>query len=385
MPKKVLLLGASGSIGNSCLDIIRRFKDKFELVGFSVHQNKIAAEKISGEFKTDNFCFTKKEEFKTKNEIDTGAIARLIDKIRTEEGKSSKPDIVVNGIAGSAGLQASRIVLNAGIDLALANKETIVNAGYLIRSLAKKKNAKIIPVDSEHSAIFNLMNSHKKENIEKIIITASGGAFRNYSKQELENVKLEDALKHPTWNMGGKITIDSSTLANKALEVIEAVKLFDFPAEKIEVTVHPQSIVHSLVQTKSGEVYAQMSPPDMRNPIFNALSFPEMPKPYLEPLDFTKSFKLEFVPPRYDIFPLLKLGFEAAEKLNLYPLAFNCANEEAVEAFVNKKIKFTEIPVVVKEILNCDWSTNPDSFEAVFEAEKKVRQKAGELIKKLEK
>ncbi len=371
-PKKIMLLGASGSIGKSCLDIIRQFSNRFELAGFSVHTNTKQAEKISADFKTNNFCLTKKTEFTAKNEIDIDAIARLIE--------TTNPDIVLNGIAGSAGLRASRLVLDAGIDLALANKETIVNAGYLIRALAKKNNAKIIPVDSEHSAIFNLINSHKKENIAKIIITASGGSFRNYTKEELENVQLEDALKHPTWNMGGKITIDSSTLANKALEVIEAVKLFDFPAKKIEVTVHPQSIVHSLVQTLNGEVYAQMSPPDMRNPIFNALAFPEMPEPYLKPLDFTKAFNLEFIPPRFDDFPLLKTGFEAATKLGLYPLAFNCANEEAVEAFVNKKIKFTGIASVVKEVLNCDWSGTVNSFEEVYEAENKVRQKAGEII-----
>ncbi len=376
MKKRVLLLGATGSIGTSSLDIIKNFSESFELVGFTVHSNISQAEEIKKEFsKVIDFCSTKKAGYSNPYQIDTDAIKKLIDKTR--------PDIIINGIAGSAGLKASVLALDAGIDLALANKETIVNAGELVKKLSEEKNAKILPVDSEHSAIFNLINAHGKENIERIIITASGGPFRNTPKEDLAKIRLEDALKHPTWNMGRKITIDSASLANKALEVIEAVKLFDMPAEKISVTVHPQSIVHSMIQTVNGEVYAQMSPPNMRNPIFNALAFPELAPQYLKPLDFTKTLNLEFIPPRPDAFPMLKLGFEVAEKLALYPLAFNCANEEAVDAFVERRINFLDIPRVTEEVLNSDWSKQASSFDEVFNAENLAREKARAVINKL--
>ncbi len=376
MKKRVLVLGATGSIGTSSLDILKNYPQKFELVGFSVHSNISQAEKIKQEFSVNDFCSTKKAEFSDRYQIDTDAIKKLIDK--------TKPDIIINGIAGSAGLKASILSLESGIDLALANKETIVNAGFLIRDLAKAKGANLLPVDSEHSAIFNLINAHGKANIERIIITASGGPFRNTPKEDLAKIELEDALKHPTWNMGRKITIDSASLANKALEVIEAVKLFDMPVNKVSVTVHPQSIVHSMVQTVNGEVYAQMSHPNMKNPIFNALAFPDLAPEYLKPLDFTKALNLEFIPPRMDDFTMLKLGFESAEKLALYPLAFNCANEEAVDAFVERRIRFVDIPIVTQEVLNSDWSKPAYSFEEVFNAENSAREKARAVIKKLE-
>ena len=254
--KRVVVLGAGGSIGKNSLEIIRRSSDRFELAGFSVHSNSDFAKTLLAEFTDAQFVSTKKKNSNLKHEIDAEAVRRLIEK--------SKADIVINGIAGSAGLKASVEVIKSGLDLALANKETIVEAGELIFQDAEKSGSTIIPVDSEHAAIFQLINAHKKENIEKIIITASGGPFLNMPREKLSTMKLEDALKHPTWKMGGKISIDSASLANKALEVIEAVKLFSFPPEKIEVTVHPQSIIHSMVQCKNGEIFAQASPPDMK-------------------------------------------------------------------------------------------------------------------------
>lgn len=365
--KRVLLLGASGSIGKSTLEVLRNYTDSFELAGFSVHTNLEFANKINQEFPNASFCSTK-----GNSNI---AIRQLIEK--------SKPDIVVNGIAGSQGLRASFETIHAGVDLALANKETIVSAGELIFKDAK---AKIIPVDSEHSAIFNLINAHGRENIKKIIITASGGPFRNTPKKELENITVKDALNHPTWKMGDKITIDSASLANKALEVIEAVKLFNMPAEKIEVTVHPQSIVHSMVQTMNGEVYAQMSPPDMCNPIFEALSFPNhanAKENFSEMLDFSKIINLEFIPPRLDDFPMLKLGFEVARKLKAYPIAFNIANEEAVKAFFDNKIKFTDLHKIVESVLCYDWNFAPKTYNAVYEIEDKVKQITKDVVASL--
>lgn len=371
--KRVVVLGASGSIGKSTIDILRKFQDNFELVGFSVHSNLEIAKKIKNLFPEAVFYSTK------ENDYLYNINCKVLEKLIAE----TKPDIVVNGISGSQGLKASVTVLQAGVNLALANKETVVNGGNLVFSFAQKNNAEIIPVDSEHAAIFRLINSHGKENIKKIIITASGGPFVFKSEEELKYITVEDALKHPTWKMGGKITIDSATLANKGLEVIEAVYLFNVPVEKIAVTVHPQSIVHSMVQTVNGEVYAQMSPPDMRNPIFSALTFPELPPEYLKPLDFTENINLEFFPPRWDVFPLLKLGFQAAQKQAGYPLAFNCSNEEAVQAFINGKIGFTDIPTVVEHILNLDYSKPPLSFDDVYALEENTRKIARAYISKI--
>ncbi len=363
--KRVIVLGAGGSIGKNSLEIIRIFSDKFVLAGFSVHSNSDFAKTLLAEFTDAQFVSTKKKDSNLKHEIDAEAVRQLIEK--------SKADIVINGIAGSAGLKASVEVIKSGLDLALANKETIVEAGELIFQDAEKSGSTIIPVDSEHAAIFQLINAHKKENIEKIIITASGGPFLNTPREKLSTMKLEDALKHPTWKMGGKISIDSASLANKALEVIEAVKLFSFPPEKIEVTVHPQSIIHSMVQCKNGEIFAQASPPDMKNPILNALSFPKVPESFLKPLDFSQIINLEFMPPRTDDFPMLSLGFEAARKGGAYPIAFNVANEEAVDAFIKGKIGFTDLADITQEVLNSDWTMKPSSYEEVYDYENRAR------------
>ncbi len=373
-PKKVLLLGASGSIGKSTLDIIRNFKDRFRLAGFSVHGNIPFAEKIKAEFPGAVFYSTKNAETVFKHQTDETAIKKLISEV--------EPDIILNGIAGYAGLKASVCAIDAGIDLALANKETIVTAGELILKEALKKKINIIPVDSEHAAIFYLINAYKKSNIEKIIITASGGAFKNTPVQELKSITVRQALQHPTWNMGGKITIDSASLANKALEIIEAVKLFGIPAKKIIPVIHTQSIIHSMIQTVNGEIYAQLSPPDMRNPIFNALTYPDLPPAYLKPLDFSKTFTLDFSPPRFEDFPLLKLGMETAEKLAAYPIAFNSANEEAVEAFLKEKISFTDIASVVQEVLNYDWSMKPSCFKEIYILDSSAREKAQACIRR---
>ena len=363
--KRVVVLGAGGSIGKNSLEIIRRFPDRFVLAGFSVHSNSDFAKTLLAEFADAQFVSTKKKNSNLKHEIDAEAVRQLLEK--------SKADIVINGVAGSAGLKASVEVIKSGLDLALANKETIVEAGELIFQDAEKSGSTIIPVDSEHAAIFQLINAHKKENIEKIIITASGGPFLNTPREKLSTMRLEDALKHPTWKMGGKISIDSASLANKALEVIEAVKLFSFPPEKIEVTVHPQSIIHSMVQCKNGEIFAQASPPDMKNPILNALSFPKVPESFLKPLDFSQIISLEFMPPRTDDFPMLALGFEAAKKGGAYPIAFNVANEEAVDAFIKGKIGFTDLADITQEVLNSDWTMKPSSYEEVYDYENRAR------------
>ncbi len=361
--KKVLVLGCTGSIGSSTLDIINNQSDEFCVCGLQAHSNKEKLQQFSKDYNCPILL--------TCEDNSPEAFQKLIDE--------SKPDIVVNGIAGAAGLMPSKVVLENGIDLALANKETIVMAGPLIKELARKNNAQLLPVDSEHSAIFNLTQRIGMKNISKIVITASGGPFRTYTKEQLENVTLEQALKHPTWNMGKKITIDSSTLANKGLEVIEAAFLFDVTADQIQVVVHPQSLIHSLVRTNDGELYAQISEPDMKHPILCALNWPENKPSYMQQFDLFDQ-TMTFFKPRMEDFPLLSYAFECVKEKKCYPIAFNAANEVAVHAFIDGKINYPSIAKIVRSVLNHDWKTPLDSFETVFEADKKARRLASELI-----
>ncbi len=369
MKKKVLVLGCTGSIGQSALSIIDSLPDSFILAGISAHSNKDKLEAIAKKFSCKNYCLSSDSQ---KNFLD------FI--------KNTDADIVVNGIAGSAGLMPSVAALESNKNLALANKETMVMAGRLIKSLAAKHQKKILPVDSEHSAVFMLIEKYGHENVDKIILTASGGPFRKYTKEQLENVTLEDALKHPTWNMGQKITIDSATLANKGLEVIEAVQLFDIPQQRVQVVVHPQSIVHSLIRTTDGVMYAQLSKPDMRHPIVTALTYPEFIQNKLEQLDFLyageNGTSLEFYPPRKDIFPMLNLAYKACDTCGSGTIAFNAANEVAVSNFVSKAISFTQIPNVTEYVLSKITPTEPQSFDQVFQIDEQSRKFAEEFIKK---
>lgn len=361
--KKILVLGCTGSIGTNTIKIAENMPQDFKICGLQAHSNKDKLIELAQKYSCPYLL--------TSEDSSAEAFQNLLNE--------SKPDIVVNGIAGAAGLLPSKITLENKIDLALANKETIVMAGNLIKKLAKENNARILPVDSEHSAIFQLVNQVEKNNLDKIVITASGGPFREYTIEQLKNVTLEQALNHPTWKMGPKITIDSSTLANKGLEVIEAAYLFDVPAEKIEVVVHPQSLIHSLVRTNDGMLYAQISDPDMKHPIYSALTFPENKKTYLEPFNLF-DHTMTFYKPRIDEFPLLKLAFKCVEKGNSYPIAFNAANEIAVHAFLERKISYLEISKIVEKVLSIDWSKKIDSFDTVFEQDSLARKYAMELL-----
>lgn len=366
--KRVLVLGATGSIGKNAINIIENMSDDFTLCGVQAHQNQKQIQEICNKHKCESLL--------TINDSSEKAFQTLIEK--------SKPDIIINGIAGSAGLLPSKVALENKIPLALANKETIVMAGSLIKELSKKNNTPLLPVDSEHSAIFNLVQMSGSQNISKIIITASGGPFREYSDEQLANVTVEQALNHPTWNMGPKITIDSSTLANKGLEVIEAAYLFDVDKSQIQVVVHPQSLVHSLVQTKDGMLYAQISDPDMRHPIYNALTWPKVSQNYLKPFELFDT-TMTFYKPRTTTFPLLSYAFECIEKGNGATIAFNASNEVAVASFINKEISYLDISKVVYEVLQNDWKININSFDQVFDIDKKARLIAKNEVVKLSK
>lgn len=360
--KDILVLGATGSIGKSTLDLARRHKDKFRVVGLQAHSQKEMLDSLAAEFQ----CRA------TLSSLEGGeGIAKLLD--------AAKPQIVVNGIAGSAGLIPSKMVLERGIDLALANKESVVMAWNLVNEAARKSGAKIIPVDSEHSAIFNLASFCGREKIAEIILTASGGPFRNFSEEQLANATLSDALKHPTWNMGKKITVDSATLANKGLEVIEACRLFDMPSERVDVVVHPESLIHSLVRTTDGILYAQISEPDMRHPIMGALCFPEYVDSGLEKFSLA-GHNMSFMQPRRKEFPLLDAAYSAVKKGPLYTIAFNAADEVAANAFIEGKINFLQIARVVQKTLEKDWSGNLSDWDDVFQCDKAARAVAEEML-----
>lgn len=358
MKKKILILGCSGSIGSQSLDIIRNQSDKYEVSGLALGSNELKLKELCKEFNCPGTVFSKDG---------INGIKKLI----TE----TKSDMAINGISGAAGLEPSVLVLENGIDLALANKESVVMAWPIIKSLAEKNNSKIIPVDSEHSAIFSLKEAFNEKNIDELVITASGGPFKNFSKNELENVTVEQALSHPTWNMGRKITIDSASLANKGLEVIEACRLFNISPSKVKVVVHPQSLIHSLIRTKDGLLYGQISDPDMRHPILNALTWPNNENNYLEKFDlFDKT--MTFYKPNMELFPMLKLAYECAEKSNSYTIAYNAANEIAVQTFLDKNCRFTDIPKIVEHVLSYDWSEYPSSLDKIYETDKKAREHA---------
>ncbi|GMO13104.1 MAG: 1-deoxy-D-xylulose-5-phosphate reductoisomerase [Treponemataceae bacterium] len=371
MKKRVLVLGCTGSIGKQTLDILKMFPDSFELAGLTAHSKKDALLQTARDFSCTHYALTGERDFSGDE------MQRFI--------AQSNADIAVNGITGAAGLAPSVYVLENGIDLALANKETIVMAGSFIKEIAKKNNAQLLPVDSEHSAVFNLIRGmgtlcatktlgamrDNSSQIAQIILTASGGPFRNLPKKQFASITARDALKHPTWNMGQKITIDSATLANKGLEVIEACSLFDMPPEKVSVVVHPQSLVHSLIKTRDGVLYAQISKPDMRHPILNALTFPDIVENDLEEFDIASHIngrngvnnenenngenvenrtEMTFCAPRFDDFPMLSLAYDAVK--NQQCIAYNAANEVAVDAFIHGKIAFTDFAPIVQYTMN---------------------------------
>jgi len=367
MKKKIAVLGATGSIGKSSLDIISRNSGSFDLILLSAHCRRRELDALETQWPSAVRVLTGENSGREK----------LLLAI-----KNSNADLVINGISGGAGLEPSLAAVEAGANLALANKETVVMAGKLIFSLAEEKKVKIIPVDSEHSAIFNLLNAHNNAEISEIILTASGGPFRKLSLKEMESVTVKDALSHPTWNMGKKITVDSATMANKGLEIIEACNFFNVHPGKIKVAVHPQSVVHSMIRLCNGVVYAQLSKPDMRHPIHDALYWPQTTPLNLEPLNFD-SLTLEFEKPDLQKFPMLRLAREAAERGGLYPCAYNGANEEAVKAFLDEKIGFLDIAAVTAGVLEKDWPSDYDDLQTVLKADADSRQVALSCIKKI--
>lgn len=354
--KNLSILGATGSIGLQTLDVIRKSKNEFNLVGVSANTSVDKIKEIILEFKPKYVAMMDKssadviEEFVKKENLDIKVYSELdgLIKIATLD----EIDIVLTSVVGMIGLKPTIAAIRAKKDIALANKETLVVAGEIVMEEAKKNNVKILPVDSEHSAIFQSLRGNDYKTLNKIILTASGGPFRGKKREELLNTTVEQALKHPKWNMGSKISIDSATLMNKGLEVIEAHFLFNCPYDNIQVVVHPQSVVHSMVEYNDGSIIAQLGAQDMRLPIQYALNYTERKEAVADTIDFYEISQLTFEKPDFDTFKCLKLAFKVGKIGGLMPTILNGANEVAVDLFLKKKIKFLDIADIVEEALD---------------------------------
>ncbi len=379
--KSLSILGSTGSIGLSTLDVVRQHPDRFTVTGLAEgHDVTLLAEQIR-EFKPSIVSVRDEASANQLRELigESGPEIRWGIEGAAVVGEADGSDMVVSAIVGAAGLVPTVRAIKAGKDIALANKETLVVAGQLVSELVREHKVQLLPVDSEHSAIFQSLTGHRTEDIERIILTASGGPFRNTPAEELKLVKPEQALKHPQWSMGAKITIDSATLMNKGLEVIEAHWLFNMPAEKIGVVVHPQSIIHSMVEYIDGCVMAQLGAPDMRAPIAYALAWPERCESGIKKLDLTQIGTLTFEEPDMKRFPSLQLAFDALKAGKTYPAVLNAANEIAVAAFLNKNIGFTDIPAIVDKTMQAHEALTPVDLDEYLAVDRWARETAAAL------
>ena len=379
--KEIAVLGSTGSIGIQTLEVIRLHKDLFHIHVLAARSNIELLLEQAKEFKPQYIVITDKAKADAFRYIYDGD-AQILDGEDSlcEVVKVSEIDLVVVSVIGIAGLLPTLTAIKSGKELALANKETLVVGGELVTAAAKKHGVMIRPIDSEHSAIFQCLLGQDKKAVHKLILTASGGPFFGKKEEDLQYVTLQDAMKHPTWNMGQKVTIDSATMFNKGLEVIEAHWLFGFDFDHIDVVVHPQSIVHSMIRMKDGAILAQMGNPDMREPIQYALTYPKREALSMNHLDFTQALQLEFLPPRYDDFPALRLAYEVGRASGFKPAVFNAANETAVYAFLEDKIAFGDIYKVVSSVLESMGSEDDFTLDNLLSIDRWAREKATSLM-----
>lgn len=374
--KNIAVLGSTGSIGTQTLDIVRNNTDELKIKVLAAGSNVELIEKQIREFKPEIavlYNAEKANELKIKI-ADTGVKVLSGMDGMIESATFDDVDTVVTSMVGMIGIKPTIAAIKAGKNIALANKETLVTAGHIIMPLIKEHKVSLLPVDSEHSAIFQSMNGENRKRISKILLTASGGPFRGKSYEELKNVTLEDALKHPNWAMGQKITVDSATLVNKGLEVMEAAWLFDVDVSMIQVVVHPQSVIHSMVEYEDTAVIAQLGCPDMRLPIQYALFYPDRRFLDAKKLDFFEMKSLTFEKPDMDTFKGLKFAMEAAEFGGSMPTVFNASNEEAVAMFLNKKIGFLDIYRIIEESMNRHTVISNPDIDTVLSVERDTRE-----------
>ncbi|MEN6405952.1 MAG: 1-deoxy-D-xylulose-5-phosphate reductoisomerase [Thermoguttaceae bacterium] len=374
--KNIVVLGSTGSIGRSTLEVIAASGGSLHAYGLTAHRNTeqllrqaqaVRPEKI---VVTDPTAASKQD----WSELPPGVQLAVGHAAAAQLAAESAVDTVVSAIVGSAGLRGTWAALEAGKTVALANKESLVVGGPLVMDLARRKNAKILPVDSEHGAVFQAMQAGRRDEVRRVVLTASGGPFRTFSLEQLAQVTVADALAHPTWAMGPKITIDSATLMNKALEIIEARWLFDLSPDQIAVMIHPQSIIHSMVEYRDGSVIAQLSPPDMKLPIQYALTWPNRCEGVAAKLDWARAMDLRLEPPDFERFDALRLGLEVAAAGGTAGAALNGANEAAVAAFLDRRLGFCDIVPVCRSVLqNHPFHSNP-TLEQVLETDRWARQ-----------
>ena len=371
--KNIVILGSTGSIGTQTLSVVRENAD-MTIKGLAAGKNVAALEEEMREFHPEKVCLFDPEAAQRLRErtrdLSIPVLSGMEGLIELAELESA--DTVLTAVVGMIGIRPTLAAIHAGKDIALANKETLVTAGHLIMPLIQEKGVNLYPVDSEHSAIFQSLEGNRQNKIQKILLTASGGPFRGMTKADLKDVKPEDALKHPNWSMGRKITIDSSTLVNKGLEVMEAKWLFNVPADRIQVVVHPESIIHSMVEYEDGAVIAQMGVPSMKLPIQYALTYPDRRPLEEKKLSFWDISALHFEKPDMEVFPGLRLAYEATRAGGSLPTVYNAANEKAVALFLDGKISYPEIPLMIQEAMAHHKVIENPSVEEILETEKAV-------------
>lgn len=378
--KKIIILGSTGSIGQSTLDVVRDNRDKFKVVGLSCNSNIDILRKQILEFHPEIVSIANEEKSKeikrefSDVEVLTGESANI-------EIVKTSADMVVNALMGISGLLPTYEAIMSGKDIALANKETMVTGGELIMKAVEEKGVRLLPIDSEHSAIFQCLESRLGSEIRRIILTASGGPFRGYSSEELERVTIRDALNHPKWRMGKKISVDSATMMNKGLEVIEARWLFDIPEDKIDVHIHPESILHSAVEFTDNSIIAQMSCPDMKIPISLAMSYPNRIQIKTEKLDLFSLGSLSFEKPDREVFRCLDIAYDALKEGKSAPVVMNGANEELVDMFLKGEIEFTDIQRYLLKVMEKQRFNTMKSIEDIIQTDKEARAYVRKIVR----
>ena len=379
--KKISILGSTGSIGTNALEVVDLYPDRFQVTTLAARKSVEVLYRQALKYRPEMIALWDPEAAQDLRQRlpDMQVLSGLEGVI--EVATHPSVDVVVAGIEGAAGLIPTYRALLEKKDVALANKETLVMAGELIMPIVEKTQVNLLPVDSEHSALHQCLRGSQKEEVRRLVLTASGGPFLHKRKQQLEIVTVEEALNHPTWRMGPKITVDSATLMNKGLEVIEAHHLFGITPDRISIVIHPQSIIHSMVEFIDGTVLAQMSITDMRSAILYALAYPDRWNSNLPHLDLLSLSALEFHPPDTDKFPCIGLAYQSLENGQTYPTALNAANEVAVRCFLNRALPFSSIPEVIEEVLNQHIPSPVKDLETVLEADRLARQMAEEAVK----
>src|SRR5213082_1039420 len=380
--KRVVILGATGSIGESALKVARDIPERMEIVGLAANSNAQKLAEAANEIRPESVCLVDE----TNIDILRKALNYQPRIFASEEGlreiaSGVASDMVLVAIVGTGGLRPALAAIEAGKDLAVASKEILVMAGEIVMREARDNDVQVLPVDSEHNAIFQCLEGKKSSDVRRIVLTASGGPFRETPRKDFDSITPEQALKHPTWNMGPKITIDSATLFNKGLEMIEAHWLFGVEMDRVEVVIHPQSIVHSMVEFADGSTLAQLSHSDMCFPIQYAVTWPDRVANSLPPLDFHKLSRLEFATPRYEDFPALNLARRAGDAGGTLPAVLNASNEIAVAAFLARRISFPRIWQTVEEVMNRHSLVAQPTLDAILRADQWARAEAGEMLK----